>query len=617
MNEEFRLHDSDVETLDLLLDAWEDAIENGHNPDPEVICRDAPHLLEEFKARIEKLSKMDQRLQPAPAPEAESADGTVIQRSAPEAVPSHAIEWQTDVSQLEYHAHGGLGIVFRGFDRQLHRVVAVKFIRERRRHIPIDAQRFRVEAEITSRLDHPGVAPVHGYGLTESGVPFYAMRLVEGKTLQQRIDSFHNRLRKEATPSDSSLEFRKLLNSFISVCNTIEYAHTRGVVNCDIKPGNVMLGKYGETVVLDWGCAKYVGSAGKAKSVGEESLKPLSDTANSNSGATGGTPIYMSPEQHLNSEEVGPSSDIYSLGATLYRIITGQPAFSPENSLAKIRETVIRGRFRKPTDICPWLSKSLEAVCLKAMALAPEDRYRSAEELARDLERYLADEEVEAYVEPFSRRVARLMRRHRGVSRVLFGSLAVLILFSMVFAGVMGQSATREAAARTKATDMRNRSLQVAARSAATSMALKINDAWRILEIEANSEQLRQQMLEKGTVDFEMGDWTEIQSWLVRRAEAQEVATHASSWFLCRADGTQVARYPLLDENGEMFGSIGENYSHRDYFHGNGHDLPEGAVGSPAHINQIHLSAAYRSSNTKDLKVAFSIPIWSDPAGTV
>ncbi|HCS51981.1 MAG TPA: hypothetical protein DIW81_10370, partial [Planctomycetaceae bacterium] len=157
---------------------------------------------------------------------------------------------------------------------------------------------------------------------------------------------------------------------------------------------------------------------GKAKSVGEESLKPLSDTGgDSASGGTGGTPIYMSPEQHAQAEDVGPSSDIYGLGVTLYRLITGRPPFPPDNSLSKIRESVIRGKFRKPTDLCPWVPKALEAICLKAMSLVPEDRYASAAEMAKDLERYLGDEEVIAYAEPLSRRVSRLMRRHRGVSR--------------------------------------------------------------------------------------------------------------------------------------------------------------------------------------------------------
>ncbi len=609
--EEFRVPDSDAQTMDFLLDAWEEAMERGDVTAPEIICKDYPHLLDEFVNKTEMLARVHGKL----APKTQVPSPGPLAPGQPEAVPSSLIHWDTDVSGLAYHAHGGLGIVFRGFDQQLHRDVAVKFIRERRRRNPLDLQRFRVEAEITSRLDHPGVAPVHGYGMTDSGVPFYTMRMVEGQTLQQRIDAFHNKMRREEHPGERSLEFRKLLSSFISVCNTIEYAHTRGVINCDIKPGNVMLGKYGETVVLDWGCAKYVGSAGRAKSVGEESLKPLSDTGGSSvSGSTGGTPIYMSPEQHAQAEDIGPPSDTYGLGVTLYRLITGQPAFSPDNSLPQIRESVLRGKFRKPKDVCPWLSKALEAICLKAMALDPEDRYESAAALAQDLERYLGDEEVDAYVEPFSRRMARLMRRHRGISQVILLSALTLILFSSVFAVVMGRSATREAAAREQAMTMRNRSLQLAARSAATSMALKINDAWRILEIESNSRRLQDGMAGPGN-DPNPQQWSEVQAVLNEMAATHAQATQASSWFLCNKEGVQVARYPLLDDDGTKYDSIGRNLSYRDYFHGNGHDLAAGEVGTPPHIEDIHLSAVYQSSNTADLKVAFSIPVWSKTNG--
>jgi len=606
--DEFRASESsDADVIEDLLDEWEAAVSHGESPLPHEICREHPHLLPEFIQKTRMLSKVDQNLNH------EATERQDLEARSPEPAPCDELDWTSDVARLTYHAHGGLGIVFRGFDQKLHRDLAIKFIRERRRTNPIDVQRFRVEAEITSRLDHPGVAPVHGYGLTESGVPFYAMRMVEGQTLQECIDDFHTRFsQKDKHPGGQSLEFRKLLTSFISVCKTIEYAHTRGVINCDIKPGNVMLGKYGETVVLDWGCAKYVGSEGRAESVGEESLKPLSDTGDSASEyATGGTPIYMSPEQHAHADDVGPLSDIYGLGVTLYRLITGQPAFRPDNGLAKVREQVLRGRFRKPTDVCPWISKALEAICLKAMSLAPDDRYQSPGELAAELERYLGDEEVGAYVEPLSRRLARLMRRHRGVSNVIMVSTVVLILFSSIFAVMMGQLATRETVARQQATELRNHSLQLAARSAATSMALKINDAWRILEIESNSQLLINQMIEEGNAT-ENPDWSRLQKWLLLRAAEHETATRASSWFLCNAEGKQIARSPLYDEEEEIYQSIGKNYAHRDYFHGNGRDLMVGEVGSPPHVTDIHLSAVYQSSNTSDLKVAFSIPVWSD-----
>ncbi|MBL4885844.1 MAG: protein kinase, partial [Planctomycetaceae bacterium] len=596
---------TDEETLDILLDDWEDAVERGSHPIPEIICKDHLHLLANFITKTNLIAQIDGNML-----DVESSSEPVHNQAFIEAPPCQNLDWKSHINQLNYHAHGGLGIVFRGFDQQLHRNVAIKFVRKRRRNNPLDVQRFRIEAEITSRLDHPGVAPVHGFGYTDNGVPFYAMRMVEGQTLQQRIEAFHSQIKKEPHTGEQSVEFRKLLSSFVSVCNTIEYTHNRGIVNCDIKPGNIMMGKYGETVVLDWGCAKYVGSDGKAKSAGEESLNPQSDT--DQNASTGGTPIYMSPEQH-SQKEVGPSSDIYCLGATLYRIVTGQSAFPPEFSLPKTRELVIQGNFPKPTSCSPWVSKALEAICLKAMSLRPEDRYQSAAQMARDLERYLADEEVDAYTEPLSRRFARLMRRHRGVSQILMSSVAMIILITSVSAVMMRNLAINESLAKEQANLMQNRSLQSAARSAATAMALKINDAWRVLEIESSAELLHHELADRMEPD-QFGPGGDLQDWLTEKSRLHQQATQAASRFICDAKGIQVARYPYYEDPQmkKVYESIGKNFAHRDYFHGNGYDLSQGERSDPTNISDVHLSAVYKSSNTASLKVAFSIPIWSD-----
>src|ERR1700722_10740912 len=159
---------------------------------------------------------------------------------------------------LRPHARGGLGTVYVAHDEELHREVALKEIQDQHAHNKDSRARFLLEAEITGRLEHPGIVPVYGLGQYADGRPFYAMRFIKGDSLQDAIEVFH-RSRGEVNPAERILELRGLLGRFIDVCNAIQYAHDRGVLHRDLKPGNIMLGKYGETLVVDWGLAKSMG----------------------------------------------------------------------------------------------------------------------------------------------------------------------------------------------------------------------------------------------------------------------------------------------------------------------------------------------------------------------
>jgi serine/threonine-protein kinase len=295
---------------------------------------------------------------------------------------------------LRPHAEGGLGVVSVARDEELHREVALKEIQDRYADHPESRARFVLEAEVTGGLEHPGIVPVYGLGTYADGRPFYAMRFIKGDSLQHAIGRFHDgpdgRPRALSRLDFEGGEFRGLLGRFVDVCNAIAYAHHRKVLHRDLKPGNVMLGKYGETLVVDWGLAKPLGRPGAdAKSMTEPPWAPAAAGGSdaTQPGRAVGTPQFMSPEQAAGDwEKVGAASDVYGLGATLYALLTGRPPY-PGRFVATVLEDVQRGNYARPRHVQPVVPSPLDAVCRKAMALQPGDRYASALDLAADVER--------------------------------------------------------------------------------------------------------------------------------------------------------------------------------------------------------------------------------------
>jgi len=357
-------------------------------------------------------------------------------------------------------AVGGQGEVLAARQDELDRLVALKRIRPDRLHAEA-RRRFQREAAITARLQHPGIVPVYGVGQDDDG-PFYTMPLIKGHTLQEAIDGFHRDETLRRNPGEQSLKLRSLLQQFITVCNTVAYAHDQGVVHRDLKPSNIVLGPYGETLVMDWGLAKRIGGDDSAAAsdgdVPSPSPSPDDLTA---TGAVLGTPQYMSPEQ-ARGEPAGPPSDIFSLGLILYALMTGKPAFDADSlrgadPLKAVREAAIVA----PRNRDARLSRALEAVCLKALALAPAARYESAEMLKADIERWLADEPVTAWREPLALRARRWARRNRTA---ITGAAAALVV------GVIGLSAV--AVVQTRASSaLRAKNLQLTKANAATTEA--------------------------------------------------------------------------------------------------------------------------------------------------
>jgi WD40 repeat protein len=293
---------------------------------------------------------------------------------------------------LRSHARGGLGEVFLALDRELNRQVALKELQPYHAHNPASQSRFVLEAEVTGRLEHPGIVPVYGLGRYPDGRPYYAMRYIEGETLKAAIQRFHGADRAhQEEPRERELAFQRLLHSLIAACNAVAYAHSRGVVHRDIKPENIMLGPFGETLVVDWGVAKTRSDFGGDQADASSVAASESDSSLTRPGAAVGTPRYMSPEQALGEiETVGPPSDVYGLGATLYCLLVGHAPF-PDGDVTEVLDRVGRGIFPSPRRLVRALDPALEAICLKAMSLKPKDRYASPLDMAEAIEAWLAD----------------------------------------------------------------------------------------------------------------------------------------------------------------------------------------------------------------------------------
>ncbi len=307
-------------------------------------------------------------------------------------------EWpdlaETKYSLLEELGRGGMGTVYLAEDRVLGRKVALKVVGTGAAD-PGAAARMLREARVIARLEHPGIVPVHDAGTLPDGRMFYAMKRVDGRRLDE-------------IAAASQLPDR--LRVFLRICEAAAFAHAHGVLHRDLKPENVMVGPFGEVLVMDWGLAKVLVDEAPDTPTGALRTGPPASTAE---GAVVGTPAYMAPEQAEGRQDgVGPTTDVYALGAILYFLLTRRPPFDSDTAGRRARGEA-RLAPPAPRRVDPSVPRPLEAVVARAMAVEPGDRYASVEELAADVARYLDGGRVLAHRESPWEKGARVFARYR------------------------------------------------------------------------------------------------------------------------------------------------------------------------------------------------------------
>ncbi|MBI1313498.1 protein kinase [bacterium] len=604
--------------VDQIVAQWEELLGQGQYVPPEELCADCPELLREVQQRIDAAD-------PQLAEETAAADDigvmmTVVEEGRSDSGESGALRLVQQYRKLRFHAKGGLGEIYIADDRELQRDVVLKFIKTRHRNRKECREQFRTEAEVTARLDHPGVVPVYGFGQTKDGRLCYAMRFIQGESLEDRIARLHapmaahKRHHGGGSPFSPgrTVEFRGLLNRFVTVCRTIAYANNRGILHRDIKPDNIMLGKYGDTLVVDWGLAMAIDRDETARASGEQTLMPSSGSESSSTGSTGGpvgTPAYMSPEQATGVFNLTPASDIFALGATLYKLLTGTAPYKGESAHESIAFARC-GTFTLPRDRNSDIPRGLEAICLKAMSFDPGARYATALDLADDLERWLADEPLDAAADTRLQSIGRWFRHHRGWTLSLVSSLMVVSLVVSAAAVTQQRAADRERDARIAASEAHVDSLQLSAQFVARTVGRDLQLRWLLLQNAAADPGLADILLRMSQQKKIPSDGDlELQYWLAdHRTAAMDDGgpARSTSWFVDLPDGRMAGRNPPSNR-------IGINFGYRDYFHGLGYDLDENdAQANPRPpITAAYRSIVFRSTSTDRWMVVLTVPVWA------
>ena len=420
---------------------------------------------------------------------------------------------------------GGLGRVWMARDLDLNREVALKELRPTQAVHPEACQRFLKEAQITGQLEHPNIVPVYELSRRpQDNQPFYTMRFVRGQTLRHAIEEYHRKLREDQC---GALELPRLLQAFVSVCNAIAYAHSRGVIHRDLKPDNVVLGGFGEVIVLDWGLAKLVD-----RDDDELAAVGLSDAAGANltmAGRVMGTPAYMAPEQAEGRVDlIDARTDVYGLGAILFEILAGRPPHDGQNT-AELLARIISGDTPRVRSVNGSAPAALDAICAKAMHRERRDRYERASLLADDVHRWLADEPVSAVQETPVQRLSRWARRNRTWTRAAAAALCVVAVISVVAASLIHRHHRLAVVARDVAIEaqkMEETQRERAFQSAETARAAQ-KEAEQLKAVAETREQevrrnLSALLVANGNILLEQGDAAAALLWYIKALRSAE-----------------------------------------------------------------------------------------------
>jgi WD40 repeat protein/serine/threonine protein kinase len=377
-----------------VLTEYYQAVDAGQLPDREELLRRHPDLavdLQEFFADLERLEQLARPIRPGKHLDLSPTEPVTLgagEAPCAEPIAGTKIRYFGDYELVEEIARGGMGVVFKARQQSLQRVVALKMILAGQLASPAEVRRFQTEAENAAQLDHPHIVPVYEVG-EHDGQHYFSMKLIEGDSLAQHME----RLRKDPKAAARLLA---------TVARAVHHAHQRGILHRDLKPANILLDGRGEPHVTDFGLARRVET----------------DRGQTQSGAIVGTPSYMAPEQATARKTLTTATDVDSLGAVFYEILTGRPPFRGDNPIETLLQVVEREPER-PRALNREVDRDLETICLKCLNKVPENRYESAGALAEDLERWLKHEPIKARRSGPLRRTLKWARRYPAAAALV------------------------------------------------------------------------------------------------------------------------------------------------------------------------------------------------------
>ncbi|MES2791461.1 MAG: serine/threonine-protein kinase [Planctomycetota bacterium] len=654
---------TDDERLEILLNRWKQISDQGQNLPPEAFCAEEgyPQLAPALKRALQIEEEAAALQSPSVAVQAvavqttsgghtfEDMSSTMPQDPSTQitlAMCEAERSTRVYVTQSQYRnvrafEVGGQGILNVATDVDFQRDVVLKFMRNADGAEQLARSISRTEALITAQLQHPGVTPVYGWGETEKDGSFFAMRQIEGESLKEGIKHFHAQPITLNHSAMHSPEFQRLLTQVISVCRTVAYAHNRGVVHRDLKPANVMLGKFGETVVIDWGQAQTIERVPQLRASGELSIPySSSHSFSQSSNSKSGTPHYMSPEQAAacmtnlppgSDALTAVGTDIFLLGGILYQLLTGN-APNQGKEIHEVLAFAMSGRVMAPKQVKRGVPHQLDAICMKALNPSIANRYAHADDMAVDLENYLADSPVSAYTDRNWEVAARWCRHHRTLTRTIATAACVAAISLIFLLSASSQYAAADAkkseqhAQRVRA--LHENSSQLAADFAARGIGEEINKRWQMLENSASDPALIQFIkglnngktykpgtrLHDSRVEFNKQTQVDLDKWLEVEKRRCDSTTRAYAWFIYDREGYMCANASKSTKRNEL---IGRYFGYRTHFNGGERDMTATEVANekPRPMRSPRRSIIYNSNLGHKPRLAFSVPVWDSTVG--